>query len=586
MTTPTEHSAISSQAWAERPKRVLVSMLGIRPLRGLVIVLIYAIKASPLLMLPMFIEHTIATLSDPSDPPLTVILGPALVLLAFQLGNIPSHTLFMHMVSKHIRDLEQRLRTALIRQLQYLTMTYHHRKQSGELQAKVLRDVEQVENLVRLVLVRGFDIVLMIGFAVVVTLIKEPIVLGFYLVAAPLSFAMIGFFRNRLSERNQRFRKEVEDMSSSVSEMIDMIPVTKAHGLEQQEITRVEQNLKQIHRKGHRLDRLNAVFESSTWVTLQVTQVICLVFTSVLATRGVITVAEVVLYQFLFGLIVTSVTDVLLMVPYVTKGLASLNGLSAILSEEELESSHAKVRVADVQGRVEFDDVSYSYGDGWAVKNLSFVTQPGECIAFVGESGSGKSTIMNMITGFFHAQEGRVLLDGVDQRELDLQAWRQSLAVVTQSVLLFSGSMRDNICYGIPSPDEKRLRDVVKAARLEEVVADLPEGLDTAIGENGVRLSGGQRQRIAIARALMRDPKIIILDEATSSLDMITEKKVQEAIDTLVQGRTTFIVAHRLSTIRNADRIIVMKAGEAVERGSLQALADAGGEFAALKALQ
>ena len=138
---------------------------------------------------------------------------------------------------------------------------------------------------------------------------------------------------------------------------------------------------------------------------------------------------------------------------------------------------------------------------------------------------------MNMITGFFHAQEGRVLLDGVDQRDIDLQAWRQHLAVVTQSVLLFSGSLRENICYGISDPDEGRLLEVVRAARLEEVVADLPDGLETSIGENGVRLSGGQRQRIAIARALMRDPKIIILDEATSALDMITEKKVQEAID-------------------------------------------------------
>ncbi|MEM6514303.1 MAG: ABC transporter ATP-binding protein [Pseudomonadota bacterium] len=586
MTTETDKPVMSNRAWAERPKRLLVSMLGIRPHRGLLIVILYSIKAAPLLMLPMFIEHTIATLSDPGDPPLTVILWPALALLAFQLGNIPSHTLFMHMVSKHIRDIEQRLRTALIRQLQYLTMTYHHRRQSGELQAQVLRDVEQVENLVRLVLVRGFDIVLMIGFAVVVTLIREPMVLGFYLVAAPLSLAMIGFFRNRLSERNQRFRQEVEDMSSSVSEMIDMIPVTKAHGLEQQEISRVEKNLQQIHRKGHRLDRLNAVFESSTWVTLQITQVICLVFTSILATRGVITVAEVVLYQFLFGLIVTSITDILLMVPYVSKGLASLNGLSVILSEEDLESRAEKTRLETVEGHVEFDQVSYSYGEDWAVRNLSFVAEPGDCIAFVGESGSGKSTIMNMVTGFFHAQQGRVLLDGVDQRELDLQAWRQHLAVVTQSVLLFSGSLRDNICYGITDPNEQRLLDVVRASRLEEVVTDLPQGLDTPIGENGVRLSGGQRQRIAIARALMRDPKIIILDEATSSLDMITEKKVQEAIDSLVKGRTTFIVAHRLSTIRNADRIIVMKAGEAVERGSLQSLVDADGEFAALNALQ
>ena len=219
------------------------------------------------------------------------------------------------------------------------------------------------------------------------------------------------------------------------------------------------------------------------------------------------------------------------------------------------------------------------------MKDLSFVADPGECIAFVGESGSGKSTVMNMIIGFFHPQQGRILLDGADQRELDLQAWRQSLAVVTQAVLLFSGTLRENICYGVRRPDEARLLEVVRAARLQEVVDSLPQGLETPIGENGVRLSGGQRQRIAIARALMRDPKIIILDEATSALDVITEREVQDAIDALVKGRTTFVVAHRLSTIRRADRVIVMKAGEAVESGSLEALSNAGGEFARLNAL-
>jgi len=574
-----------AEAWAERPLRTVIDMLGIRPLRAVAIALVFVVKTSPVLLFPLFVEHVIATLSESASPDPWLILWPAFGMIFLQLLNIPAHTLFMHVASGHIRDVERKLRTALIRQLQYLTISYYYRMQSGELQAKVLRDVEQVENLVRLLLTRSFQIVLTIVFAVAVTLVKEPKVLLFYVIAAPLSLIVIRFFRERLSDRNYHFRREMEDMSSSVSEMIDMIPVTKAHGLEQQEITRVEQNLREIHAKGHRLDRMNALFESSAFMTLQITQVICLMFTGTLAMRGVITVAELVLYQFLFGLIVQSITEILSLVPQISKGMASLKGLSVILSQRELESGEGKQRVEAVEGRIEFDDVSYSYGEGWAVRNLSFVAEPGECIAFVGESGSGKSTIMNMIIGFFHPQEGRVLLDGHDQRDLDLQAWRQHLAVVTQTVLLFSGTLRENICYGVRRPDEAHLLDVVRAARLEEVVEALPQGLDTPIGENGVRLSGGQRQRIAIARALMRDPEIIILDEATSALDVITEREVQDAIDSLVEGRTTFIVAHRLSTIRRADRVIVMKAGEAVENGSPAALSDAGGEFASLKAL-
>jgi len=578
-------SAPPARSWSDRPILILAEMLGIRPLRGLLIALVFVVKTAPVLLFPLFVEHVIATLSEDTSPGVSPIIWPALFLIFLQLLNIPAHTLFMHMVSGHIRDVERKLRTGLVRKLQYLTISYYHQMQSGELQAKVLRDVEQVENLVRLVLTRSFQIVLTIVFAVAVTLVKEPKVLLFYIVAAPLSLIVIRFFRQRLIERNYHFRKEMEDMSSSVSEMIDMIPVTKAHGLEQQEISRVEKNLREIHAKGHRLDRMNALFESSAFMTLQITQVICLMFTGTLAARGIITVAELVLYQFLFGLIVQSITEILGMVPQISKGMASLQGLAAILSEQDLEPGDSMKRLPEVEGRIEFESVSYSYGEGWAVNDLSFVANPGECIAFVGESGSGKSTVMNMIIGFFHPQQGRVLLDGVDQRDLDLQAWRQHLAVVTQTVLLFSGTLRENICYGIRRPDEARLMEVVRAARLQEVVDGLPDGLETPIGENGVRLSGGQRQRIAIARALMRDPKVIILDEATSALDVITEKEVQDAIDSLVKGRTTFIVAHRLSTIRRADRIIVMKSGEAVESGSMEALSNADGEFARLKAL-
>jgi len=561
-------------------------MLEIRPFRAVLFLLVFAFKTSPVLLFPLFVEHVIETLSNADEASLNAILWPALGLIALQLLNIPGHTLFTQLISAHIRDAEQQLRSLLIRHLQYLTMSFHYRAQSGELQAKVLRDVEQVENLTRLILNRGFQIIFTLVFAVVVTWVKEPVVLLFYVVAAPLSVFIIQAFRQRLSERNYHFRREMEQMSASVSEMLDMIPVTKAHGLEQHEIDRVEKNLDQIHDRGFRLDRLNAVFESSAFMTLQITQVICLIFTGSLALNGLITVAELVLYQTLFGLIVQCVSEILGIVPQISKGMTSLRSLGDILSEQELESGEGKLKLKQTEGRIRFENVSYSYGDGWAVKNLSFDAEPGACTAFVGESGAGKSTVMNLIIGFFHPQRGRILIDGHDQRELDLQVWRQNLAVVSQNVLLFSGTLRENICYGVSDIDNERLRRIVEAARLESVVAELPQGLETPIGENGVRLSGGQRQRIAIARALIRDPRVIILDEATSALDVVSEQAVQAAIDNLISGRTTFIVAHRLSTIRHADRILVMRDGQAVESGTPESLMSEAGEFARLKALQ
>lgn len=572
-----------------RPLSILAKMMEVKPAKGLLIFAAFVFKTLPILIFPLFIEHLVDSLVDPTPEKMKwcFIMGGGLALL--QALNIPGHTYYIHLISSHIRDVEKKLRSSLIRHLQYLSIRFHHQTQSGELQAKVLRDVEQVENLVRTMATKTFEIFLVLVFAITVTWIKEPLMLLFYIFAIPLCIGIMKLFKGHLKEGNAAFRQEMENMSASVSEMIDMIPVTKAHGLETHEIDRVEKNLNDIHHSGRRLDRVNALFESSSFMTFQFTTLVCLVFTGWLCYQGVITVAELVLYKTLFALIVQSVGHVLALVPQISKGMASLQSLGDILSDKDLELGSGKRELKRLDGNIEFRNVSFSYekeGGELALDDLSFKAWPGDCIAFVGESGSGKSTAMNMIIGFFRAQEGQVLLDGVEQGELNLQHWRKSVAVVPQQVLLFSGTLRDNICYGVKNPCEDQLQEVVRAAHLESVVEGLPLGLETLIGENGVRLSGGQRQRIAIARALMRDPKVIVLDEATSALDVISEREVQLAIDELVKGRTTFIVAHRLSTIRQANRVIVMKDGRAVESGTQEELMALDGEFARLKNLQ
>ena len=204
----------------------------------------------------------------------------------------------------------------------------------------------------------------------------------------------------------------------------------------------------------------------------------------------------------------------------------------------------------------------------------------------MGESGAGKTTIMNLIIGFNKATSGKITIDGYDINDLDLHEYRRHISVVPQNTVLFSGTIRDNITYGASKITKAQLAEVIKMARLEKVVEGLPNGLDTSIGEHGSKLSGGQRQRIAIARAIIRNPSVIIFDEATSALDSETEREIQAAIDTLSEGRTTFIVAHRLSTIRNADKIAVMRDGVCVEFGTYDELMDKKGEFYNLKALQ
>ncbi|MFC5531236.1 ABC transporter ATP-binding protein [Cohnella yongneupensis] len=220
------------------------------------------------------------------------------------------------------------------------------------------------------------------------------------------------------------------------------------------------------------------------------------------------------------------------------------------------------------------------------LSNFSLEVKAGESIALVGASGAGKSTVLNLVIGFNKPNGGQVVIDGIPMDELDMASYRKHLAVVHQSTVLFSGTIRENITYGLPTVSEEKLLEVIRMTHLEDVIAQLPDGLESAIGQHGGRLSGGQRQRIAIARALIRDPKVILLDEATSALDNESEYHVQQAMQKLIKGRTTFIVAHRLSTIRDADRIVVMKMGKCVEIGTYEELMALKGEFYQLKKLQ
>lgn len=264
-----------------------------------------------------------------------------------------------------------------------------------------------------------------------------------------------------------------------------------------------------------------------------------------------------------------------------------MRSVSEIVLSNQTEDNSGKIKLRYVHGSVEFDHASYKYpgADENTITNLSLKVEPGECIAFVGASGSGKSTIMNMIIGFLPPTEGSLKIDGKPINALNLSDYRHFISVVPQNSILFTGTIRDNITYGLTDVSEEKLNEVIKIANIDEFASKLPNGLDTVIGEGGDKLSGGQKQRISIARALIRDPKILILDEATSALDNISEYHVQQAISGLIKGRTTFIVAHRLSTIRDADKIAVMENGKCVEFGTYDELMAKEGKFYELKSL-
>ncbi|MCR5641523.1 MAG: ABC transporter ATP-binding protein/permease, partial [Lachnospiraceae bacterium] len=533
-------------------------------------IVFFIIKHTPTWLAPLVLAKMIDIITNPGEDALRQIGITVVVMLVIVLQNIPTNYIHTRYYAKAIRQVEMELRAALVRKLQQLSITYHSEMESGRLQSKVMRDVEQIENLSTQFFISLLNILMNFLFAVVIVAVKNRVVFLFFSCSIPVAILLMNYFKGKIRSYNRDFRQAMEQTSVSVMEMVELIPVTRAHGLETVETAKVEDRLKGVEEKGYRLDMIQTYFGSISWVIFQVFQVVCLAFCAVMALRGRITVGDVALYQSYFSTIIGSVAGVIGIIPMVSKGLSSVESIGDILTCEDVEDTHTNRQKVPIHGEVVFEDVGFAYKDSeeMTFEHLNFTARPGETIAIVGASGAGKTTILNLIIGFLQPTAGRVLMDGRDLNSIDLHTYRKQLAVVPQSSILFTGTLRDNITYGLKDVDEEQLAQVLEASNLSEFIAGLPDGLDTMIREHGNNLSGGQRQRISIARAFLRNPTILILDEATSALDSASEHQIQEATDRLAKDRTTFIVAHRLSTIRGADKILVMGHGGLREMGS------------------
>jgi ATP-binding cassette subfamily B protein len=557
-------------------------------LKLLLSVFFFAIKHSPVWILPVVIARMITIMSDTTRYAVADLWVVGFIFFLIIIQNIPTHILYVRIFSSALNTMQASLRSAIVGRLQELSISFHDNFQSGRQQTKVLRDVETLEILSRNLMNSVFPAILTILVAFTLTVKRQPIVALFYIISVPISSSLIFIFSKKMTAANSEYRSEIENLSARVMEMIQMIPVTRAHGVERVEVSKMNSHLETVKKKGIRLEVIGAIFSASSWTSFQIVMLVCLMFTSILAFKKRISVGDVVMFQSFFAMIVGAVNLILNSYPDLARGFESIRSIGEILECPDIEQNEGKKQINSVKGNLIFENVSYTYVNSKspAIDNFSLEIKPGESIAFVGESGSGKSTLMNLVIGFRRPTEGRILLDSYDMQELDLRKYRKFLAVVPQNTILFSGSVRENIVYGLEKVPDNRLWEILEIANAAEFVSKMPKGLDTKLGERGSRLSGGQRQRIAIARALIRNPKIIVLDEATSALDVMSESLIQEAIQRLLKGRTTLMVAHRLSTIRNANRIIVMKNGKIVESGSHENLMNAQGEFYRFKLLQ
>lgn len=550
--------------------------------------LFFLLKHSPALLSPLLIANVVNGVIEGGEAGSRAIFINVGIWLGLLSIHLPANWIHNQLKSRVIRNTEAGLRAALVRKLQELSIPYHTGSQSGRLQSKIMRDVEAVETLSSQLFVNLLNIVMNLVITLSITAVKNRLILVFFILVAPMAAGAVVAFRAKIHRENRSFRQGMEETSARVMEMVEMVPVARAHALEDKEAARISALLEETANRGYRLDMVQAHFGAVSWVVFQVFQVVCLAVSGFMAMSGLIKVGDVTFYQSSFTTVVNQFSALINLLPILTKGLESVSSIGEMLSSDEIEENEGKEELLSLRGEYAFKQVSFSYpgSSKEVLHGLDFTVKQGETIALVGESGSGKTTILNMLIGFILPSGGQLMLDGKDMKGLNLRTYRRFLSVVPQTPVLFTGTVRENITYGLEHVSEEQIAQAVEAANLSEVVKRLPQGLDTMIEEHGANLSGGQRQRISIARALIRNPQVIILDEATSALDSISESEIQEALERLTKGRTTFIVAHRLSTVRGADRILVIGQGRIREQGSYQELMAKKGEFYQMEQLQ
>ncbi len=564
-----------------RPSRTLIYLFKDQNWRFVLAFIFFCIKHSPVWLIPLLTANIVDILV--THQPIRNLYISIAILLFVTVNNWPFNILYVRFQSRAIREVENKLRSALVERMQQLSMGFYLRTNAGILQTKIVRDVENIEQMVRNLSDGGFVAINGIVGTLVITAIKVPVFLPFFFLLGPIVAIFVAGVRRKLNIRNDEFRAEIESMSGRVNEMTTLMPITRAHGLEKWALEVMSNSFTNVRRAGLNLDSFNAKFGAMAWVLLQFANVTCLAVSGYCAYshKAGVTTGDVVLLTSLFSQLTGSLTLMFSLMPQISRGFTSIKSIGEVLNSPDLEHNDGKLKMSEITGVVVFEKVTFTYPGvtNAAINDVSVSANPGEMIALVGPSGAGKSTFINLLIGFLPPQAGRILIDGHDTAEYDLRTIRRFISVVPQESVLIDGTVFENVSYGLHGVSQERMRAALVAANAWGFVSELPYGVETIIGERGARISGGQKQRLAIARALIRDPQILILDEATSALDSESEKEIQKAFVTLMANRTTFVVAHRLSTVQKADVILVLDRGKVVERGQHSDLSHAGGVY-------
>jgi ATP-binding cassette subfamily B multidrug efflux pump len=481
------------------------------------------------------------------------------------------------------------IRNRLYDHIQGLSFSFHDHSQTGQLISRCIEDVRSVQQFIGSSIVELAQMVFLLFGALGIMLTENwRLTLIAVLPIFPLAWLTVRF-GNRVTALFFNVDNMLGELSARLQENVSGAQVVRAFAREPYEIERFDETNRAYYDARIRVISSWSQVMPTTDFLVTICTILILWFGGNMVLKGTLTVGELVAFNAYVLMLAAPAQQLTWLVNGAGEASAGARRVLEILdTEPEIASPTDAVQMSTLRGEVEFRDVSLVYQDekNASLSDVSLRVQPNQLIALIGATGSGKSSLINLIPRFYDVTRGAVLVDGRDVRTLDLVSLRRQIGIVLQTSLLFSDSIKANIAYGHPDATDEEVIAVAKAAQAHEFIESFPEGYETIVGERGVTLSGGQRQRVAIARALLMDPRILILDDSLSSVDTQTEKLIQEALDKLMEGRTTFVIAHRLSTVRRADLIVVLDKGCIVQRGTHKELLKSGGPYREIYDLQ
>ncbi|MDP6418727.1 MAG: ABC transporter ATP-binding protein [Candidatus Krumholzibacteria bacterium] len=513
--------------------------------------------------------------------------GLWVILLAYFLKN-----LFDYLQAFLVHLLEQRslydIRGRLFAHLQTLPLAWHQDHPSGSLVSRVVNDVNTLRGALvgaPAVFFRNL-LVIFVGLTIIFAISWRLALLTFLIV--PVNAFLLRFLGRLLRRDGTRIQERMADMASAIGETLVGVRVVKAFGREEYEEKRFDRFNLDYYRRALRLRALGALNAPLSEILGSLSVVLIVGYGGIQVLAGNLEASHLVLFVVAVLSIVGPLRRISDLNQFVQEGAAAGERIFEVLdAPDERRMLDEGTRPGALKESIQFEGLGFSYREGHPVlQDLDFSLPRGKVLALVGPSGAGKSTVADLLARFRDPVQGRILMDGIDIEGFRLSDWRNKFGIVTQDVILFNDTILNNIAYGRPGASREEVEAAAKMARAHDFILEAPEGYDTVIGERGLQLSGGQRQRLAIARALLKDPEILIFDEATSSLDTKSEALVQEAIEGLMKERTSLVIAHRLSTVRRADRILVLEGGRKAEEGSHEELMDSGKLYRQLHDLQ